>query len=298
MVDCYKSFPPKWNNIRLPVEHRSAALAGVAMYAPCTSRGEWVQRAAWALVSLGGPRLLPGRSRPWRPPLATDEWHALLEDLADIVGRFDSHSIYLRPDDRQGLLLLLLDEDRPIGLVKARPGDPATIDREEQALLRVERASIGSFQVPRVLGSGIAADWRFLVMSPMPPRMHRVPPADRLAAVVGDIEAALSSQARPDAVAADWAPCHGDFAPWNLRRLDESVPWLLDWENVGWAPPGADWVFYRASSIAIGRPVGGLTASEGTEYWRREVAQRIDHKLAKGSPPDRFEKRLLAALTL
>lgn len=298
MTSRYKTFPPGWNNIQVPTHRRGAALAAIATYAPCTTKGVWAQRAAWTLVSLGGPRLLPGRSRPWQPPLPAEQWAALQTDVASAVGRFDGHTVYQRPDGRQGLLMVLLDGDRSVGFVKVRGDDTAGLLREEAALLLAERADRGSFVTPRVLGSSTIANWRYLVLSPMPPQMHRMLRHTPDPAVFEDIAVLLGGLEKPSHVPSGWEPMHGDFAPWNLRRIGEARPWLTDWEEADWGPPDADRVYYEASARAIGHPVSSepLGDIEAVRYWRHVVERRRDARQAQGLKAGRFERNLLDAL--
>ena len=78
---------------------------------------------------------------------------------------------------------------------------------------------------------------------------------------------------------------HGDFAPWNLRRLRDGSLALIDWEDAGFGPPGADEVFYRATSAALwGHRPHRSEAREAVEFWRRRVqpqpATTREHRLA------------------
>jgi hypothetical protein len=79
---------------------------------------------------------------------------------------------------------------------------------------------------------------------------------------------------------------HGDFTPWNLRQLRGGALVLVDWENAGWAPPGADEVFYRATWAALRhRLPGGCDAHESIQFWRDRVLAQPenvrDHRLAQ-----------------
>ncbi len=298
MTPLFKAFPPGWNNILVPTHSKGATLAGIATYTPCAPRGVWGQRAAWGLVALGGPRLLPGRSTPWQPPFAPDEWHTLLEEVKSATGPFDGHTVYERRDKRQGLLMLLLNGDRPVGFLKARRGDTAGLAREEEALHLAERAAVRAVGIPRVLGSGTVAGWRYLVTTPLPPRMHRMPAAAPSQAILDAIGTTLAGLDRPDDVSAGWDPCHGDFTPWNLRQIGDSPPWLIDWEDAGWAPAGADQVLYLASAAAVGRPVGTIpgNAAEAVAYWWEEITRRTKDKLAEGIELRNIDYGLLAAL--
>lgn len=285
MIDRFKLFPPGWNNIQIPVHRRAATLAGIATYGPCATKAVWAQRAAWTLVAVGGPRLLPGRSRPWTPPLPGDEWAHLLDELATIVGPFDSHTVYQRRDERAGLLMLLLNEDRSVGFVKARLDDSSALDREQRALTLAEQVGVTPFHTPTVLGAGSFVDWHYLVTSPMPQQMHRMLDEAPAPAILDAIAAVLSGLERPTDLAPHWAPFHGDFTPWNLRSIRGGTPWLFDWEDAGWAPPDADRVFYVASAGAIGHPVSSerLGRSEAVSYWWQEINMRIRQKLAEGT---------------
>lgn len=280
----FKAFPPGWNNIRVPTHRKGATLAGIATYGPCAHRGVWAQRAAWGLVTLGGPRMLPGRSAPWRPPFDPDAWQNLLDELRAAAGPFDSHTVYERRDNREGLLMLLINGDESVGFLKARGGDVSGLRREEEALGLAEAADVRTFHSPRVLGAGSVADWSYLVTSPMPPRMHRMPDDSPGPDILEDVAAALTGLARPDDTPEGWRPFHGDFTPWNLRQIGDATPWLIDWEDAGWAPPDADLVLYLASAYAVGRSVGPVPtdATEALRYWWDEITRRTNEKLSDG----------------
>jgi hypothetical protein len=294
----YKAFPPGWSNIQVPTHSKAATLAGIATYTPCGPTGVWGQRVAWTLAKLGGARLLPGRGRSWDPPFATDSWQTLLRELAAAAGPFDSHTVYERRRGRRGLLMLLLDGDRPVGFVKAAEEDPPGIAREEEALLAAERVGVDSFLTPRVLGSGLIAGWRYVVASPMPPLMHRMLSQAPAEAILEDIALVLADIERPADAPSHWQPFHGDFAPWNLRHIGGGTPWLIDWEDAGWAPPRADWVFYVATAAALGYPITSdpLERTEAVEYWWEEVDRRAREKLDSGLALRQLDYGLMEAL--
>jgi len=300
MKNLYKAFPPGWSNILLPTHRRGATLAGIATYTPCAPKGVWGQRVAWSLVSVGGARLLPGRRSAWQPPVPAQEWNTLLADLRAIAGSFDSHTVYERRRGRKGLLMLLLDGDDPVAFVKAEEGKAPGILAEESALLLVERFDAKAFKTPRVLGSGIVAGWRYLVSSPMPPRMHRMVEGAPAEAILEEIAAVLSSREPPQALPDGWEPFHGDFTPWNLRQIGDATPWLIDWEETGWAPPNADRVFYAATAYALGRPTTNepLTRSEAAAYWWEEVNKRVQAKLDAGLELRPLDHGMLEALSV
>lgn len=194
--------------------------------------------------------------------------------------------------------MLLLNGADSVGFVKARRGAAAGLDREETALELAESAAVRSFRTPRVLGSGSVAGWRYVVTSAMPPRMHRMPDGAPAPAVLEDIAVALAGLDRPDDTPEGWKPFHGDFTPWNLRRIGDTTPWLIDWEDAGWAPPQADAVLYLASAYALGRPVGDIPddAAEAVDYWWDEITRRTNEKLANGLEPQPVDYGMIEAL--
>ena len=294
----YKTFPPGWDNIQVPIHRRRATLAGIATYTPCLPRGIWGQRAAWLLVTMGGGRLLPGGTIHWEPPLPAEQWDTFVADLSAIAGRFDSHTVYERRRGRHGLLMLLLDGERPVGFVKATEGSAPGLLREADALRAAESASISTFQTPRIMGTGSIANWNYLVMSPLPPKMHRMPATAPEPALIEEIGTVLTNLSRPADTPLGWQPFHGDFAPWNLRRIRRGKPWLIDWEESGWAPPDADRVFYLATAQAMGVPVSAepLEASEAVSYWWLEVNRRIAESRRAGLEMRPLDHGMLEAL--
>jgi thiamine kinase-like enzyme len=96
--------------------------------------------------------------------------------------------------------------------------------------------------------------------------------------MTADISDRLRSRLdRPDGVPAHWAPMHGDLAPWNLRRVGHRSLWLLDWDDAGWGPPGADAVYYEATASVVRRrrPVRGSAPAETLHFWAERVERRI-----------------------
>lgn len=298
MNNSYKAFPPGWNNIRVPTHPKGATLAGIATYTPCLAKGIWGQRVAWGLVTVGGAKLLPGKAASWEPPFGSEGWNQLLEQLHDIAGDFDSHTVYERRRLRRGLMMLLLDGDVPVGFVKARELPGSGIDREEKALGLVEEMAPRTFQAPRVLGSGEVAGWRYLVTSSMPPKMHRMIEGRPPASMLDEVATALSSLRRAATVPDHWLPFHGDFTPWNLRRFSTGLPWLIDWEDCGYAPPGADETLYLATAHAIGNALAQvpLPESEAVDFWWAEMNRRIREKLEWGLELRQLDHGLLEAL--
>jgi aminoglycoside phosphotransferase (APT) family kinase protein len=84
---------------------------------------------------------------------------------------------------------------------------------------------------------------------------------------------------------------HGDFAPWNLRRILRGPLALFDFEDARYAPPEADRTYWRLTSAVLQGRTPGLLDPESRQYWREVVAAR----LAQAADPT-LDQRLLAAL--
>jgi hypothetical protein len=214
------------------------------------------------------------------------------------VGRYDAHTVYERRRGREGLLMLLLRSGRPIGFVKARHDSPAEIDRERRALEALEAAPPMAFHAPRVVGAGELSGWQYVVTSAMPAGMHRMVKGVPPEAIHDEIEAALQVLPKPEDTPEHWMPFHGDFTPWNLRRFRSGLPWLIDWEESGWAPPGADALFYRASAYAIGRAVDDkpFEQDEAAAFWFERMQRRTADNVAAGLELRPLDHGLLEAL--
>ena len=275
----FKQFPPGWSHLYLPTSSRRAAQAGLALYAPCTRRGAWAQRAAWVVAALLGPSLLPGRGIAWEPPTGAETWRELMRRWRDALGPFDAVAVCMRTQStRQAAFSLLLVRDEvPTAFVKVRRDGDGKLTNEARALAAVSGFQPRTFDVPRPLLEGTEAGWRFLAARALPARLHRPPTDPPLREIVGEIEAALADQPRPPGTPAHWRPMHGDFAPWNLRQYERRLV-LVDWEEAGWGPPGADEALYHAvRAVVQGRGPGRGASDEVVAFWQRRVEARAPH---------------------
>ena len=281
----YKDFPPGWGHIKVPMSSRRAALAGLGLYSACRRRALWAQRAASAFVAIFGPEALPGRSFPWIP-LSGMEWLELSDAWRRELGSFDGMAGYIRlQTSPTGLALLLLREGASIAFAKLRQGNCGSLSNERRALDAVWSYRPRAFQVPEPLLSGSAGRWDYLLSAPLPAGLHRPPRNPPLRPILEEIQAALAGLPRPPGTPDHWCPMHGDFSPWNLRQVRGGSLVLIDWENAGWAPVGADEVFYRATWTALGyRPVARCDRHEAVQFWLERVAAHPmnsrDHRLA------------------
>lgn len=282
----HKDFPPGWRHLSIPTSSKSAARAGLTMYTAGRTRGLIAQRAAWVVVGALGPWALPGRSRGWPVPFDDEVWAALLETWRRDLGAFDSHAIYRpRQSDRKGVALLLIDGERPRAFVKVR-SDPARLKREERALGAMTCFGPTEFTIPRVLAAGTVGPVGFLALSPMPARIHRPPHIDDLSSIAKEIQVGLAGMPRPPGIPAHFVPMHGDLTPWNLRQSGDEL-FLIDWEDAGWGPPGADAVLFAAAVRALGKlKSSGSYPAEAIDFWKDRIS---------GSD-DGFSRELLHAL--
>jgi hypothetical protein len=283
----FKDFPPGWGHLKVPVSSRRAALAGLGLYSPCRSRARWAHRAVRACVAIFGPLVLPGKSVRWAP-MSEVEWLELSNAWRRELGAFEEVAGYRRLQaSRTGLALLLLHKGSPVAFVKLRRGDCVGLFNERRALEAVWSYRPRHFQVPEPIHSGSAGGWHYLISTPLLAGLHRPPRNPPLRAILEELGAALADLPRPSTTPGHWRPMHGDFAPWNLRERRRGPLVLVDWEDAGWGPPGADEVFYRATWAALGRQLlDQCEAQEAVEFWRQRVLPEPenarDYRLAQG----------------
>jgi hypothetical protein len=261
-------------NVLVPNGSRRAALAGISLLTrsrPAALAAQWLLYGA---VAAAGPRIIPGPRTPWRPPGEPDRWR----ELAARLGPFDEMAVYERPQaSRQGVAAILLRSGRPVGFLKLR-ADRAELDREAQALEAFPSGQASAFRVPRLLDRDTTAGWHWMVIEAMPPRPARPAHRPDVDEIVDDLQRHLASVLpRPAGTPGHWLPMHGDLTPWNLRKCGPGLPWLIDWEDASWAPPGADRVYFAATRTAVfGTAPETARPAEAIEFWLRRVACRCD----------------------
>lgn len=262
-------------NVLIPSGSRRGALAGISLITRSRRAALAAQWGLYYAVAVLGPGLVPGERVSWEPPGGPARWGT----LAVRLGSFDDLAFYERPQaSRTGLAALLLRKGRSVGFLKLRE-EPGELDREHQAMVALAEARPETFRVPRVLDCGETDGWHWMVLEAMPPLPAA--PARRLALprIVADIQRCLGPLLpRPQDVPERWLPMHGDLTPWNLRRCGRGLPWLIDWEDASWAPPGADQVYYEATSAAV---LGRRSASppepehvEAARFWLERLTSR------------------------
>ncbi|NIA25556.1 MAG: hypothetical protein GWP04_08285 [Gammaproteobacteria bacterium] len=276
MTEQYRAFPPGRGHLKIPVSSRRAARAGLAMYAPCRPKGVLARWVAWRIVGVLGAGALPGHPTTWKPPMSEAMWAALVTEWADVAGRFDGVAVHERLQaSRSGFAVMLLKEGDPLAFVKVREGDGTSIDNEFRALGAVANHEPGAFVVPRPVTTGEVGGWHYLMTSSLAPELHRMPVHPPLGRVLEDVRNGLSSLGRPTDTPAHWEPMHGDFTPWNLRECRGGSLFLIDWEDAGWAPPGADEVLYRAvEAMLTGKHRVDAGSREARTFWVERLRGR------------------------
>ncbi len=244
------------------------------MYAPCRRQTALMLRAAWLATSFAGPCLLPGHRFLWQPPVGVETWNGILEQLSARFGPFDTWALYNRTQaGRPGISALLLRNGKPLCFLRVTSAADPGPAREFNCLKMVSSFRPRSFAVVEPLLLEDYGELKLLALSPLPSRPHYVAKHPPIEVIAQEIGAALSSFPRSNGVPSDWRPMHGDFAPWNLRSFGRAGLFLLDWESVGWAPPGADEVFYRAAAATLGfKEPGGNQFVEAIDFWAKRFA--------------------------
>ncbi|MFD0685142.1 phosphotransferase [Actinomadura fibrosa] len=284
--------PRAGGNILVPTGSRRGALAGVSLLTRSRTPAVTAQWLLFGAVAVAGPRVIPGTRVGGEPPGGAALWQA----LSSRVGPFDGLALYERPQgSRTGVAAVLLHRGRPAGFLKVRD-EPDTLDREVRALSAFPGGQAAGFRVPKVLDRDETHGSHWMLIEAMPPRPARPLRGTVLAVLVAQIQRRLAVVVpRPPGTPDHWLPMHGDLTVWNLRRCGAGLPWLIDWEDARWAPPGADRVYYEATHTAVfGRPPASreLTGpAEAVLFWTRQVERR---PAADRDAP--FNARLRAAL--
>lgn len=213
----------------------------------------------------------------------SDQWAHTLGDSVDAIAG------YVRPEAERAQHTFLVCGRASSMLVRMRV-EATSLASENAVSATASRRSM-SFSVPRLLGTGVAEGLAWAGYEAISRTPHA--PAARPHETVFDEIAALveSSIPRPPDTPAHWRGAHNDVTPWNLRR-GRGRTWLIDWEDAGWAPPGADAVYAAATwQATFGQQSTLLRADacrEARAYWYRRVRDRPTADL-------RLRERLLTA---
>jgi len=275
----HRAFPPGRGNLKIPTSSRWAAQAGLALYAPCRPKGRFARWVAWRMVDVFGTRALPGNPVEWQPPMEAEVWRALTSEWSESVGPFDEVAVHERIQvSRRGLTALLLSDGKPVGFVKVRDGDAAPLLNEFRALTSISSSEPSLFEVPQPVAMASLEGWHYLLTAALRPDLHRVPSEPPLREIAAEIRSGLKAIPRPVGTPQHWEPMHGDFTPWNLRQRRDGSCFLIDWEEAGWAPPGADEVYYWATVRVLGkrtRDENRVRWHEAVVFWRESLLEEM-----------------------
>lgn len=284
-------YPPGVSNVFIPLTSRGGASAGVCLYPASRWTGLLGQWATYTAIRVLGPRALPGKRYSWSPPTDASVWRKLRAEWDAALGPVDEIAVYERlQSTRSGVGLMLLSGGRPLAFVKVQETGEA-LRRERELLELLADVELPGVFVPRVVASGVVADWEWLALTPLPTGPHR--PArgidpEGFSAALSD--ALLPVLARPDGIPTDWQPMHGDLTPWNVRRVRDGRLCLLDWESADWGPPGADAAYYRCVAAVIYGDPPGRASRDVVEHWSSVLSQRLE------SEPDAHLNTRMAAV--
>lgn len=273
--DLFVRFPPGRGNVFVPVEGRPDTLAGLSLYAGCRRHVLLGQRLAGFAVAAAGSRALPGARLEWRPPMPHEQWEDLLATWRGKLGAFERFALIVRRQhSRSGFGLLLLHAGSPVAFVKVRD-DARPLTQEAQALTLLQDRPVKAMEAPAPLGLATSGELTWLATSPMTSRPHRPEPHAPIMAVLAEVQDRLSALPRPADTPPHWEPMHGDLTPWNLR-WSTGRRWLLDWEDAGYGPPGADELYYRLTCASVGVPTVPATtpSDEAVHFWLSAVDER------------------------
>jgi len=287
--------PRGMSHLWIPLAGRRAAVAGVSMHAACKPFSVAVQRVMCASIMLGGTGLLPGRQTGFQPPLAPEPWSELQSQWRCRIGRWNAMVLYLRPQSgRRGFAVLLLRDGRGLAFVRVS-ADPNRTAREFAVMSAVHAARPRTFRIARPLASGTASGcgWMAVESGPNYPlgAVRRPEVRRRVVAEVGGILTAALD--RPAGTPDHWQACHGDLAPWNLRVALGGRAWVVDWEDAGFAPPGADRLY---SELTAQITFGGRAVTDVDPECIDWMTTVISARRSPGERADSENARLLAAL--
>lgn len=288
----YVRFPPRQHNILLPARPVHATARSMSLYTACKPHAVATQWILWTAARVGVLRA--ARTTGWTPPFPADQFQSLRQSLARELGWSpDCFAIYERIQPGRPSLTMLVIRDSDAALVRVRPSK-SSLEREQQISDAAQRMRPTTFRVPRVVAEGEVYGRHWIAYEPISRAPHR-PVRHLRPGLTEEVRALVESVVpRPNDIDAMWRGAHGDLTPWNLRRGSRGI-WLIDWEDAGWAPAGADEVYFNAVMRSISRR-GSAAAlpvehREAAAYWTRIVESRPI------APSERsLKSRLLGAL--
>lgn len=262
------------------------------MHGACRAVAVAAHNFTGALAALS-IKFVPGRGVDWSPPTELGQLETVTRKLIASTDRTPSWWVVQVPSDRRRrrFNLLVLDKDRrPLSFIKLTTNPLNALAVRAQSIFS-ERPPT-TFWAPSLLFSGRLEGWSYTALTPMPNVAHwpaRLTPSGRHA-IVEEFQQLIGHSA-------DALPIHGDFGPWNVRRMANSVLAVVDWEEMTFGPPAADELWHSVCRWAERRSANSIQAvlaelphySSGTirgaaRFWvdrlRRPEAEEVDQRLA------------------
>ena len=283
--------------LQIPMSIGRGAGAAIATSMACQPLVVAAHHGVWAAATLGGVRCVPGRTSLAVATPSSKMFDAVRSDVALVAGAFDTAAILQRRQDGRGALLALgfrHGSTEPIAFIKAASAEVGDgLEREARCLSALAAVSgHGLVHIPDLIGSGVSNGVRWIAVSPLPARPHRPAYRAPVDEIVSLLQHALDGALERRDAPGHWRAMHGDFAPWNLRKLFGGPLALFDFEDAGFAPPAADRTYWQATSAVLRRDHGNIELDhESCEYWTDVVTKRLD----AGVDPT-ADRRLLAVL--
>jgi hypothetical protein len=273
-----KPFPPGPNGVLLPRDNRVCASRGLTLYTASKPLPLAIQWSTWFLIRTLGPRWLPGRAESIRIPYLRQ----ISASLGMPEDALSSVALYRRRDSvRSGETFLAIGPNVQPIVIKVR-SEHDRLAQEQLILAKLSAISPSSFNVPKALGSGLLSDGRTWSAQEMVFTAPHFPCTRITPQLLEDLSEALYI-ALPSAPRdhLDWRPAHNDLTPWNLRRDHHGRRWLFDWEDAGYAPAGADHLYFHAA-LGLVRPRRPMPKSNiaAAHFW----IDRVRNRLAAGHP--------------
>ncbi len=284
---------PPGGRLQIPVRARHGASAAIATTMSCKRAPVALHHAAALYAWLFGARALPGSRST--ADVSLDHAAEVFDACRAAVGGFDAVAVISRrQQQRRALLALLLRDDEAVAFVKAAPqGSAHGLDVERACLAGLSADADAPVAVPEPIDGGVTASGvAWTAMRPLPPRPHRPAWRAPVETIVAWLQERLGGALERDGAPAEWRPMHGDFAPWNLRRVFRGPLVLFDLEDAAYAPRDADRTYWRVTSAVLRGHSPGVLDAESAAYWRTVVEDR----LAAAIDPA-LDERLLVALT-
>jgi hypothetical protein len=210
---------------------------GVWIHGACSRVGVLAHTIS-GLLSAIDVRTVPAQRTSWEAPCDQALLAASIEQVSDATARSPRGWVVQLPQDRRRrrFNLLLLDGDRrPFSFIKFTA---SSLNGTATALHRqFAQKAPTTFWAPGYQASGDDGSWYYLALATMPNLPHG--PARLSAATRRRVLAEIQATGEVDENQT-LVPVHGDFGPWNVRRLANRRLAVVDWEELTLGPIAAD----------------------------------------------------------